>query len=224
MFDSIFELIQSLSRGDFIPGFNRIKNSQESVLNLFSTFLDKKKMDLVRDLVNNQKNLHTVVLDPKILLDDSESTRQWLWDMNSLRLVFLSAECKQDIADFWATVDKNHNDRVSLDEFKIAGEYSRKVWMDKYGKDHEMNQNALLNFIRSENVVLNGTVFSVFEVAENENFPQVIQDAARNVIGTFFSRNNLKLDDSISIDECIKRFIYSDELRLGKIIPIASIT
>merc|ERR1719491_526246 len=122
-------------------------------------------MDLVRDLVNNQKNLHTVVLDPKILLDDSESTRQWLWDMNALRLVFLSAECKQDIDDFWKTVDKDHNDRVSLGEFKIAGEYSRKVWMDKYGIDHEMNQNALLNFIRSENVDLKGTVFSVFEVA-----------------------------------------------------------
>ena len=77
-------------------------------------------MDIVRDLVNNQANLRTVVLNPKILLDSSESTRQWLWDMNALRLVFLSAECKQDIDDLWATVDKDRNDLVSLDEFKVT--------------------------------------------------------------------------------------------------------
>ena len=78
------------------------------------------------------------------------------------------------------------------------------MWLEKYGNDFEMNESALLNFIRSENVELEGTVFSLFEVAEMEKFPEDTRSLARNVINRFLSNINLKTEDADSINEVLQ--------------------
>ena len=88
--------------------------------------------------------------------------------------------------------------------FEDAGSFSRMVWLEKYGNDFEMNQSALLNFIRSENVELKGTVFSLFEVAEMKKLPEDTRKHARNVINAFLSNINLKVEDGDSINKALR--------------------
>ena len=90
------------------------------MIELYDTDLDSQKMDLVRALILERQNLKTVILNPKILLDDSEFTRKWLWALNAIRMRFLFADSKEDLHHAWFRLDEDENGRVSLDEFQVT--------------------------------------------------------------------------------------------------------
>lgn len=191
-FHTVFELVQTLSRGEFIPGVNRIKSSDGSILNLYDVFLDRNKINFVRDLLRQRPNLTTVVLNPSVLTFDFDFLKDWLLELNSISLKFLRAERVQDIQSSFDKIDIDGNGEIDIHEFSVCGRFPALVWADKYGSDFSMNPKGVLNFIRTENVELPGTCFTLYEIPHTNGFDAKIQERSMLFIRSFCKELKLK--------------------------------
>merc|ERR1719483_1215945 len=192
-YPSVFVLIQDLSNGTFVSGINKIRNNSSSILNLSNIFIDRKKMDLVSDLIDLRPNLHTIILNINVLTYTPEFLADWLFRLNGLRLKFLVAQKVEDIQQAFDKLDSNQNGTISTEEL---GEFCEtgavEFWKYKYGPEYQMNIKAILGFLKNEAVEIPATCYSIFQVALSDRFPEGIRMNAEKILETFGQRINVE--------------------------------
>ena len=108
---------------------------------LSNIFIDRKKMDLVLDLINLRPNLHTIILDINVLTCAPEFLADWLFKLNRLTLKFLNAQKLEDIRDAFNAMDSNEDGTISIQElnhFCASESGAVEFWMHKYGKEYKV--------------------------------------------------------------------------------------
>ena len=107
---------------------------------LSNIFIDKKKMDLVAELIDIRPNLHTVILNINVLTYAPSFLVDWLFRLNRLKLKFLIAQKVEDIEKAFNTLDSDADGKISTKELStVCGYEAIEFWNYKYGPKYKVN-------------------------------------------------------------------------------------
>ena len=107
---------------------------------LSNVFIDKKKMDLVSELIDIRPNLHTVILNINVLTYAPSFLVDWLFRLNRLKLKFLIAQKVEDIEKAFKALDSDADGKISTTEISsVCGYGAIEFWNYKYGPQYKVN-------------------------------------------------------------------------------------
>ena len=112
---------------------------------LSNMFIDRKKMDLVSDLMDLRPNLHTIILNINVLTYAPDFLADWLFRLNRLRLKFLVAQKVEDIQQAFDKLDLNQDGKISTEELgEVCEGGAVEFWKYKYGSEYKVNSMGIM--------------------------------------------------------------------------------
>ena len=106
---------------------------------LSNVFIDKKKMDLVSELIDVRPNLRTVILNIDVLTYAPTFLVNWLFRLNRLKLKFLIARKVEDIEEAFNKLDSDKDRKISTKELvAVCGNGAVDFWNYKYGPEYKV--------------------------------------------------------------------------------------
>ena len=109
---------------------------------LSNVFIDKKKMDLVSELIDVRPNLRTVILNIDVLTYAPSFLADWLFRLNRLKLKFLIARKIEDIENAFNKLDSDQDGKISTVELSaVCGYEAVKFWNYKYGPHYKVKHS-----------------------------------------------------------------------------------
>ena len=108
-------------------------------IELSNVFIDKKKMDLVTELIDVRPNLHTVILNIDVLTYAPTFLADWIFCLNRLKLKFLIARKVEDIEEAFNKLDSDQDRKISTQELAaVCGNGAVGFWNYKYGPEYKV--------------------------------------------------------------------------------------